>query len=123
MQNEMRERLIELVKKVPYGISVGATFEQHFCEKVADHLLENGVTVQKWISVKDRLPEETQGFLVVLNNEDFDLRVFNSKNEPWQTYSYMLDKFLFLDDKGELHTTNRVTHWMPLPTAPNEDEQ
>lgn len=43
MQNEMRDRLIELVKKVPYGVSVGATFERHFCEKVADHLIANGV--------------------------------------------------------------------------------
>lgn len=43
MQKDMRERLIALVKKVPYGVSVGATFEQHFCEKIADHLIENGV--------------------------------------------------------------------------------
>ena len=44
MQN-MRDRLIELVKHVPYGVSVGATFEQYFCKKVADHLIENGVIV------------------------------------------------------------------------------
>ena len=41
----MRDRLIEIIKKVPYGVSVGAKFEQHFCEKVADCLLENGVIV------------------------------------------------------------------------------
>ena len=41
----MRERLIEIIKKVPYGVSVGAKFERHFCEKVADCLLENGVIV------------------------------------------------------------------------------
>lgn len=41
----MRDRLIELVKQVPYGVSVGAKFEQHFCEKVADYLLANGVIV------------------------------------------------------------------------------
>lgn len=41
----MRDHLIELLKKVPYGISVGAKFEQHFCEKMADSLLENGVIV------------------------------------------------------------------------------
>ena len=45
MKNEMRDRLIELVKHVPYGVSVGATFEQYFCKKVADHLLANGVIV------------------------------------------------------------------------------
>ena len=41
----MRDRLIEIIKKVPYGVSVDAKFEQHFCEKVADCLLENGVIV------------------------------------------------------------------------------
>jgi hypothetical protein len=41
----MRDRLIEIIKKVPYGVGVGAKFEQHFCEKVADCLLENGVIV------------------------------------------------------------------------------
>lgn len=41
----MKDRLIELIKHIPYGVSVGAKFEQHFCEKVADHLLANGVIV------------------------------------------------------------------------------
>lgn len=43
----MRDRLIELIKQVPYGVNVGAKFEQHFCEKIADHLLANGVIVPK----------------------------------------------------------------------------
>jgi hypothetical protein len=38
--------LIEVLKKVPYGVSVGATFEQHFCEKVADHLYNAGYRKQ-----------------------------------------------------------------------------
>lgn len=41
----MRDRLIEIIKKVPYGVGVGAKFEQHFCEKVADKLIENGIMV------------------------------------------------------------------------------
>ena len=41
----MRERLIEIINEVPYGVSVGAKFQRHFCEKVADQLLENGVIV------------------------------------------------------------------------------
>lgn len=46
MQTEkQRERLAELIKKVPYGVSVGAKFEQHFCEKMADHLIANNVVV------------------------------------------------------------------------------
>jgi hypothetical protein len=37
--------LIELCKQIPYGVSVGAKFEQYFCEKIADYLLANGVIV------------------------------------------------------------------------------
>ena len=44
-----REKLIEVLRDVQYlgGLE----------EKIADHLIANGVTVQEWISVKDRLPE------------------------------------------------------------------
>ena len=34
----------------------------------ADLLIENGVTVQEWISVKDRLPEEDGSYLVYSNS-------------------------------------------------------
>ena len=41
----MRDRLIELIKQVPYGATVGAKFTQYFSEKMADYLLANGVIV------------------------------------------------------------------------------
>lgn len=41
----MRDRLIELIKQVPYGATVGAKFTQQFSEKMADNLLVNGVIV------------------------------------------------------------------------------
>ena len=74
--------------------------------------------MSEWISVDERLPNETKDFLVVLNGEDIDIRLFNSRNEPYQTYQFMLDKFLFIDNYGDCHTTDRVTHWMPLPEPP-----
>ena len=43
------EKLVELLREVQYlgGLE----------EKIADHLMANGVTVQEWISVDDRLPQ------------------------------------------------------------------
>ena len=93
-----REKLIELLSQVQYlgGLE----------EKVADHLIANGVTVQEWISVNDRLPEQTSRCLV-------------------SRWDYVTDK-PFLDilwfEKGvwwnRLHGGNyAVTHWMPLPEA------
>ena len=48
-----REKLIELLQSAPADImgNIGVGV-------LADHLISHGVTVQEWISVKDRLPEE-----------------------------------------------------------------
>ena len=43
---DVREKLVELLKQIKY-VSV---------ENAANILIDNGVTVQEWISVKDRLP-------------------------------------------------------------------
>ena len=45
---DVREKLVELLRDVQYlgGLE----------EKIADHLIENGITVQEWVSVDDRLP-------------------------------------------------------------------
>lgn len=85
---------------------------------LAFKLIGLGYQKQEWISVEERLPDKTQDYLVVLNGEDIDIRLFNSRNEPYQTYSSMMNKFLFFDTRGDWHTTYRVTHWMPLPEAP-----
>ena len=59
---DVREKLVELlnevqetgVNEIPAGF--GCTREYVKNEKVASHLIANGVTVQEWISAKDRLP-------------------------------------------------------------------
>ena len=44
---DVREKLVELLKQIKY-VSV---------ENAANILIDNGVTVQEWISVDDRLPD------------------------------------------------------------------
>ena len=51
---DVREKLIDLLT----GHSIDT---QQDVEYVADHLIANGVTVQEWISVDDRLPEIPEG--------------------------------------------------------------
>ena len=55
-----REKLIEILRKpiFPHELLVPT-------EAVADYLLDSGVTVQEWISVKDRLPE-VGGYVVCM---------------------------------------------------------
>ena len=58
---DVREKLIEILRKpiFPHEL-VDPT------EAVADYLLDNGVTVQEWISVDDRLPQYTDEYNVTV---------------------------------------------------------
>ena len=55
----VREKLVEILKQAPFEEKV--LDELWFEEKIkgiADYLIANGVTVQEWISVEERLPQE-----------------------------------------------------------------
>ena len=56
---DVREKLVELLRYVQYlgGLE----------EKIADHLIENGVTVQEWVSVKEP-PKEKGTYIVCTDN-------------------------------------------------------
>ena len=88
-----REKLIELLTQVAV---VGDYLDMR---KVADHLIANGVTVQEWISVKDRLPDTNEMCLLCMESRTTKYR--------WVTIGYF-------------HTNydEYITHWMPLPQPP-----
>ena len=102
----MREKLIELtddvLKYLPWG-----QISPHTAKEIADHLISSGVTIQKWIPVSERLPEEDVRVLVWLGTGDI-------------TYTQI--------DTDRLHKkkwrrwTKNVTHWMPLPEPPAIDK-
>lgn len=67
---DVREKLVELLKTnaCPSPFMCDPTckyysFEDCFPERFADYLIAHGVTVQKWISVDDRLPEIPEGWV------------------------------------------------------------
>ena len=76
-------------------------------KKLADHLIANGVTVQEWISVKDRLPfaeyGESDDVLAITELGVMRTLYFNGGNWCFQN--------------GEC-CPHKVTHWMPLPQLP-----
>ena len=86
---DVREKLVELLKQIKY-VSV---------ENAANILIDNGVTVQEWISVDDRLPEDGD-VVIICTNKNF---VYAGEliGDTW-----------FLDNDS---WTAAVTHWMPLP--------
>ena len=60
---DVREKLVEILKQAPFeGKVLDEWWWEEKIKRIADHLISNGVTVQEWISVKDRLPEIPEGY-------------------------------------------------------------
>ena len=100
---DVREKLIEILRKpiFPHEL-VDPT------EAVADYLLDNGVTVQDWISVEDELPE-VGGYVVCI-----------AKRNPFSRFMPMvarIEKNGWVNPITEQYISE-VTHWMPLPKPP-----
>ena len=93
---DVREKLVELLINSPHLDTISdCTFEQG-----ADWLIRNGVTVQEWISVKERLPKPFESVLVF---RDGKISIDYNEGNGWFAYDF---------------NGKRVTHWMPLPLAP-----
>ena len=79
-----------------------------FTEYLADCLINNGVTVQEWIPVKDRLPE-VGGYVVCI-----------AKRNPFSRFMPMvarIEKNGWVNPITEQYISE-VTHWMPIPHPP-----
>ena len=74
---------------------------------IVDALIENGVTVQEWISVKDRFPEEKVNCIVRYQHAYCDIDGY------WEIGICFYD-----GEKFQLNPAYKVTHWMPLPEPP-----
>ena len=92
--------------------------------KTAENLIANGVTVQKWIPVSERLPEIGDSYLVVVKykydwekeyNIDTDVATFYPYDNPDAYIDNRWDTYVDWDE-GQQYI--HVTHWMPLPEAP-----
>ena len=121
---DVREKLVELLKSVlPNFRNNMAYWGEKPIYEFADCLLANGVTVQEWISVDDRLPEDSGCYLVVYRDKyngsisiAFDMYVKCNIGEWWES-EFACDitkQFLWATRLQE----QEVTHWMPLPQPP-----
>ena len=79
--------------------------------RVADSLIANRVTVQEWISVDDRLPEEKVNCIV------------HYKHAYCDNDGYWAIGMCFYDgEKFQFDPAYKVTHWMPLPQPPKGEQ-
>ena len=112
---DVREKLVELLE--PHTSGLACEYESGSCEltscrscntkNIADHLIANGVTVQEWISVKDRLPED-----------DSDVIAYLRTGEEGRIFPANYAKGVWFDCIFNKRVTETTTHWMPLPQPP-----
>ena len=119
-----REKLIEILEEAQwnwYHTSCRkCTYakSEYRCEheQSADHLISNGVTVQKWIPVSERLPEVGIDVLVIKDNGDRNMAV-------WRLYRTIPNAQPYWEDEvGDGLVLKAASHWMPLPEPPKECE-
>ena len=97
---DVREKLVELQLQADIADNISENGTQHR-EFIADLMIANGVTVQEWISVKDRLP--------TIYDADADncvLAIHKASNKRYYHWrSVANNQFDF-------------THWMKTPPPP-----
>ena len=103
----VREKLVELLKTnacpSPFICDQACKYYGYgdcFPYRFADHLISNGVTVQEWISVDDRLPDLRDGKVLVFTKYGFSI-CERTVNNRW---------------RGQ--HANWITHWAYLPQPP-----
>ena len=104
---DVREKLVEIVKKASYS-SLPSNTEDFHLNMFVTNLLSHGVTVQEWVSVNDRLPE-AGGYVVCI-----------AKRNPFSRFVPMvarIEKNGWVNPITEQYISE-VTHWMPLPEKP-----
>lgn len=104
-----REKLIEVLGEfLLWPSKMKHVWMPQGIEKLADHLIANGVTVQRWIPVTDRLPEKDLLVLCVGIKGGMFLGCPRSTGTDGTAYTYVPNA------RGGRYTK----YWMPLPEPP-----
>lgn len=63
------------------------------------------ITQSGWVSVEDRLPEESDDYLVCTEGTDMFICYYLKSENVWDMSDYP-------------YITEKISHWMPLPELP-----
>ena len=114
---DVREKLVkQAISHFEYGVSHDifsepVTTYAKLAIEALEKEKESSVTVQEWISINDRLPEEKVNCIV------------HYKHAYCDNDDYWAIGICFYDgEKFRIGLAYKVTHWMPLPQPPKEAE-
>ena len=119
---DVREKLVELLDDIQvrgedftdyeiYGMRLPDTVSN---EDVASHLIAHGVTVQEWISVDERLPEND---VMVIGYTPCDGFMFVGYYHEEPKYDWKVWRIVTAMRSTKV-MKKKVTHWTPLPQPP-----
>ena len=103
---DVREKLVELLGNIYLPMMAGSdtigeyNIPHNFKREIADYLVSHGVTVQEWVPVTEKLPEDSATVLVC------------HKNGLVTTNAWLGAHWWFENER------NPINHWMPLPEPP-----
>ena len=142
---DVREKLVEIVKKAAYSSLPSNTEDFHLNMFVAN-LLSHGVTVQEWVSVNDRLPESGVHVLICCEMHRYGGEIagkyvcdgyyaeankiiaggfpdecnceYSEEDDEYYLCEGWYEVIKNWDDYNSVAVEDFVTHWMPIPEPP-----
>ena len=127
---DVREKLVELLKTnacpSPFMCDQACKYYGYgdcFPDRYADHLISNGVTVQEWISVEDKLPEVVsihKGYRSTVKKSIRVLCVCVQKSGKTMVKEGYCEWYNdYPEPRWQIPgTIDEVTHWQHLPQPP-----
>ena len=106
---DVREKMLWLIANAKH-ICANDYSDHTEDEYIADTLLDNGVTVQEWIPVDERIPEN---FISVLGY------MTDAGEFPPVRECYTVGNAFFFPALGDIHP---VSHWCEMPKPAEESE-
>ena len=113
---DVKEKLVELIDDMQRSGTgyFGSAIEN---KKIADYLISNGVTVQEWISVKDKLPEKDGQYLIFTTQYFTPDHIDEIDHKDGIEISGYCKRYGFLSENG-LH----AKYWRDIPQPPKGDK-
>lgn len=119
----MKEKLVELLVEF---VEVDVWDNGEFIEKdidfqkIASNLIDHGVTVQDWISVKDRLPSKEEYTAKAEDGTEYYVRLLIAYKTDIVEYEIgYYDGYKWMTEMP-IRLVKDVVAWMPFPNLPQQ---
>ena len=113
---DVKEKLVELLDNAIIDSDDNYGFPN--TNQVADHLIANGVTVQEWIPVDDRLPGKEEYTATTEYGTEYYIRLLIAYKTDTVEYEIgYYDGYKWMTEMP-IRLIKDVVAWMPFPNMP-----